>query len=163
MTDQKFQTVRHAGYRERAFLKSLLVSDGYAEQWPHALDVWLYDPSADVVFRRSGIEPLIRRAKVDREGTRSKEILLEHGYDDEGCEAPPAPEPEIVRTMRAVADGMIAMGRDLTAVVVMMGAVTVVARARLRVVGVMVAGRSWRATTRMIEMQMTDRAERGWV
>lgn len=75
-------SVREAGYRERVFLKALLVSNGRAEEWPAALDLWRYDPSHDVVFVLHPLE----QNKVAWEGGRSREILAEHEHDDSGCD-----------------------------------------------------------------------------
>jgi hypothetical protein len=75
------KTLREAGgYREKAFAKAKLAMAGLITHWPDALDR-AYDPNRDTI---EGI------GKVQWEGTRSKEILAEHGLDDEDCLAPKA-------------------------------------------------------------------------
>jgi len=72
------ERVRSAGYRERAFLKSHLASNGRIDEWPAALDDWTFDPSTDRVACDD------ESVKVAWEGSRSKEILDEHCVDYSG-------------------------------------------------------------------------------
>lgn len=81
MTTNDLTLLRDAGYRERAFAKALLVSNGQADAWPDALEQWRFDARRDEVVDLDG-----ERTKVRWEGSRSREILAEHGFDDSGCD-----------------------------------------------------------------------------
>jgi hypothetical protein len=72
-----------AAYRERAFVKSYLASNGRVDEWSDALDTWTYDASTDCVLAPSG-----ELVKVAWEGSRSKEILAEHQVDETGLNQP---------------------------------------------------------------------------